>query len=1054
MSLADEESISSFWEKYHIFEKSMKMNRGKEYTFLDGPPFATGLPHYGHLLASIVKDSVPRYKTQRGFTVQRKWGWDTHGLPVEFEIEKAYGLKTRQDVLEYGLANYNDRCKEIVLKYREEWKYTISKLGRWVDMENDYKTMDIKYMESVWWVFAELYRKKLVYVGYKVMPYSLGCNTPLSNFEATSTYKDVSDPSLILSFVGDDNLKFLVWTTTPWTLPTNLALAVNSSEKYSTVRLLNSKDKSTYIVAEKCIGNHFKKDTYKVVETRDGSYYVGYKYTSLYPDKHGQYIVKNIISANYVETKPEGSCTGIAHLSPAYGKEDFQACIDNGLLKKDELPYDPLDSNGYFPIDFHVEIVKGKYIKEADIDIVKDIKGRGLCFKYSKEKHSYPFCWRSDTPLIYRAVKSTFVNMETITPKLVANNKLVNWKPSHIGENRFGNWIETSHDWCVSRNRYWGTVIPMWKSEDGQEIIVVESINELEKLAGLENGSITNLHKQYIEKIKIPSKQGNGYLTLSGEVFDCWFESGSMPYASKHYPFENSHLSPQDLVGDFIAEGLDQTRGWFYTLMVLSTALFDQPAFKNVVVNGLILAEDGQKMSKSKKNYPDPMVILNKFGSDVLRLYMLDSNVTQANNLKFKEEDLATHAKYIIMLKNSFKYYQENVDVYNAQRGNFTPSNLKEIANSPNLMDKWIMQSLRDISDKFLINFDNYNISKLVSLIESFIGNLSKWYIKLNRNRCKSNDVGEFHMVLSVLYNCLKKFSILSASIIPFISESIYQKLKLTNDPESVHLCLIEEIDIDFGCNLLEPMNYFMRIFDLVRSMRPGEVKIPIQTMYIIHNNLAMIRSLKTLETYFLEELNVLNVEYEPRESKYLNYELSLNKKLCGRRFGKLVRTKEQEIKNITQDQILDVVENTDVTICDTVYSYEEFDIKRTLKNIYKHCTYGMDKDLLLILDTQMTEHGYNIYYSKLLNRCVQDSRKGMGVKRSDDMRIYITLSNEECNFNKCIREMIDSDKYQSLYIKPQLGTTIHNYEGQSVDWKKTFKILNTNLVIYLYKTE
>ncbi|AQK81810.1 Isoleucine--tRNA ligase cytoplasmic [Zea mays] len=628
-----EERVLELWAKLDAFHEQLRRTEGgEEFVFYDGPPFATGLPHYGHILAGTIKDVVTRHQSMRGRHVSRRFGWDCHGLPVEFEIDKLLGITNRQQVFDLGIGKYNETCRSIVTKYVSEWEAMVTRTGRWIDFKNDYKTMDLNFMESVWWVFAQLWEKDLVYKGFKVMPYSTGCKTALSNFEAALDYRTVPDPAVMVSFpiVGDmDNAAFVAWTTTPWTLPSNLALCINANLMYAKVR--DKSNGKVYVIAESRLGqlpvkakasgkkqapskgsnaeaaqDGLDKESYELLVKIPGPYLVGLKYTPLFDFFiELQETAFRVIADNYVT---DDSGTGVVHCAPAFGEDDHRVCLAAGIFETAGLVV-AVDDDGCF-IE-KISDFKGRYVKEADKDIISAVKDKGRLVSKGSIEHSYPFCWRSGTPLIYRAVPSWFVKVEKIKDQLLECNKETYWVPDYVKEKRFHNWLEGARDWAISRSRFWGTPLPLWMSQDRKEIVVMDSIEKLEKLSGVK---VTDLHRHYVDDITIPSKRGPKFGTLKrvDDVFDCWFESGSMPYAYIHYPFENRELFEKNFPGNFVAEGLDQTRGWFYTLMVLSTALFGKPAFKNLICNGLVLAEDGKKMSKSKKNYPSPKDLIDE----------------------------------------------------------------------------------------------------------------------------------------------------------------------------------------------------------------------------------------------------------------------------------------------------------------------------------------------------------------------------------------------------------------------------------------------------------
>lgn len=693
----EEERILAIWDEKQTFRECLKQSADKpKYTFYDGPPFATGLPHYGHLLAGTIKDVVTRWAHQSGFHVERRFGWDTHGLPVEFEIDKLLNIQGPQDVAKMGIAAYNAECRKIVMRYASDWRRVVNRMGRWIDFDNDYKTMYPSFMESVWWVFKQLYDKDLVYRGVKVMPYSTKCNTPLSNFESGQNYKQVTDPAVVVTFplVDEPEVSLLAWTTTPWTLPSNLALCVNSKSTY--VRFRCVKTGRLYVAMEARLPSLFKKPAeYEIIEKMPGSALKGKRYEPMFDyfvDTMGPRGAFQVLNDDYVS---EDNGVGIVHQAPFFGEDDHRVCLANGIISKDGDIVCPVDASGCFTSE--VTHFAGQYVKDADKEIIKHLKSVGRLFQSATVQHNYPFCWRSDTPLIYRAVPSWFVRVEQMSDRLLANNQTTYWVPDFVKEKRFGNWLRDSRDWAISRNRYWGTPIPLWISDDEQEVICVGSIEELHALSGVK---VEDLHRETIDQLQIPSRQGKGMLKRVPEVFDCWFESGSMPYAQNHYPFENKTEFESNFPADFIAEGIDQTRGWFYTLLVISTALFDKAPFKNLIANGLVLAADGQKMSKRKKNYPDPMEIVNKYGADALRMYLINSPVVRAENLRFREEGVRDVLKDCFLpWYNAYRFLVQNVQLYTKTKQLETPLQLvfaKDLA-SDNLMDRWILSAVQSL---------------------------------------------------------------------------------------------------------------------------------------------------------------------------------------------------------------------------------------------------------------------------------------------------------------------------------------------------------------------
>ncbi len=690
-----EKKVLEFWKKEKIFEKSVEGRKeGETFVFYDGPPFATGLPHYGHLLAGTIKDVIPRYKTMKGYFVPRRFGWDCHGLPVEQEIEKAHGLSGAKSIEEFGIGNFNEKCREIVLRYSEEWKDTVLRMGRWIDFDNTYRTMDRSFMESVWWVFKQLYDKGLVYEGYKVMPFSAKLGTPLSNFEAGENYKEVDDPSLTVKFTLEKDPKtfILAWTTTPWTLVSNLGLMVGPDVDY--VKIHDKVEGQNYILAKERLETYFDEpENYTIIKTLKGKELEGLSYEPLFSyfaDRKDKGAFRVILE----EEVATGEGTGIVHTAPAFGELDFYACQRNGI----DLVC-PVDSNGQFTEEIPEYV--GLFVKDADKDIIKRLKQKSKIVRHETIHHRYPFCWRSDTPLIYRAMTTWFVAVEKVKDKMISANDNIHWTPDYIKHGRFGKWLEGARDWAISRNRYWGTPIPLWRSEDG-DIVAVGSVKELEDLTGKD---IQDIHRHFIDDLTF-TKNGKVFKRIP-EVFDCWFESGSMPYAQNHYPFENQDRFDQLFPADFIAEGLDQTRGWFYTLTVLGAALFDSEAFKNVIVNGIILAEDGAKMSKRLKNYPEPGNVIEKYGADAIRLYMLDSPAAKASDLCFSERGVELELRQVLIpLWNAYSFF-----ITYARICGWKPDKKLELETP---MDKWIVSMLGKLIHEVEEGLDAYDLTRAV----------------------------------------------------------------------------------------------------------------------------------------------------------------------------------------------------------------------------------------------------------------------------------------------------------------------------------------------------
>ena len=883
-----EKEVLDFWEKDGTFGKSLKKNEGgRRYTFYDGPPFATGLPHYGHLLAGTIKDIVPRYRTMRGDYVERRFGWDTHGLPIEALAQDALGVAGAPEIKALGVDKFNEQCRSMVLRYVDEWKKTVTRMGRWVDFDGGYKTMDFGFMESVWWVFKQLWNQGRVYRSHRIMPYSWKLSTPLSNFEAGSNYKDVQDPAVtvrVKTVEGDDRIKallpgektvyLLVWTTTPWTLPENLAICAGAAIDYVAVRDLSDGARPVYILAKARLPHIFKKeDDREIVASFKGSALKGMRYEPIFPyfaDKRAEGAFQ-VLNDDYVTTD-DG--VGLVHIAPAYGEDDFRVCRENGV----NAFADPLDESCAFT-DALPEY-KGRFCKDCDKDIIKRLKAEGKLVHQSTIVHSYPFCDRTDTPLVYRAIDAWYVKVEDLHERLARNNATVHWTPGYVGEKRFGNWLEEARDWNISRNRFWGSCIPVWVNEaDPSDMICVGSAKELEELSG---EKVTDLHKHFIDKIVI-RKDGKTY-RRTPEVLDCWFESGSMPYAQQHYMGEG------DVAGffpaDFIAEGLDQTRGWFYTLMVLGTCLFDKAPYKNVIVNGLVLAEDGKKMSKRLKNYPDPSKMLDTYGADAIRLYMIYSPVVRAENLKFSENGVKQLMRDILIpLWNAYSFFvtYANVDGYEAAGPALAP------AGNGNTLDRWIVSSMETLVADVTSAMDAYDLQRSVRPFVRFIEDLTNWYIRRSRRRFwKSTNDADKACAYDTLRYVLVQLSKVAAPFTPFIAEEIYRNLKGPDDPESVHLCDFPAPDSSLrDIELERRMAAVQTVVELGRRLRAEadlKVRRPLRSVKISG------AEVEGLEELIEDELNVKEVSYVADETELCDISCKANFKTLGRKCGPKMR--------------------------------------------------------------------------------------------------------------------------------------------------------------------
>lgn len=977
-----EEKILSFWKKNNTFEASLESReKSPHFSFYDGPPFATGLPHYGHLLAGTIKDVIPRYKTMKGFYVKRRFGWDCHGLPVENEIEKNLGLSGASSIEKYGIANFNEKCREIVLRYTKEWQQIVERMGRWVDFSNTYHTMDLTFMESVFWVFKSLYEKGLVYEGFKVMPFSAKLGTPLSNFEAGENYKDVDDPSLTVRFrlEKEPNTYFLIWTTTPWTLVSNLALMAGPEIAYVKIRDL---DLGTfYILAESRLSYYYPDPSkYEIKEHLTGKDLEGISYIPLfsYFANHKEKGAFRVLLEESVSLE-EG--TGLVHSAPAFGEVDFYACQKAGI----ELVC-PVDNNGQFTEEIPEYL--GLFVKDADKAIIKRIKEQGDLVKQGTCHHRYPFCWRSDTPLIYKAVRTWFVKVEALKDKMVEVNKQIHWTPAHIKEGRFGKWLEGARDWAISRNRYWGTPIPIWRAPSGS-LRVIGSIEELEKLS---KRKINDLHRHLIDDITFEI-EGETYTRIP-EVFDCWFESGSMPYAQNHYPFENKELHKETFPADFIAEGLDQTRGWFYTLTVLSTALFQKPAFKNVVVNGIILASDGSKMSKRLKNYPDPMEVVHKYGADAVRLYMLHSPAVKADDLCFQESGVELVLRQILIpMQNALTFFLTYAEIYKwePKKGDWQ----RAYQNPTSVLDRWLISKVNQLIHKVEKGMNEYDLSQAVEPFVGFVNDLTNWYIRRSRRRFWEEEASQDREnAFATLYYTLSELAKIAAPFVPFITEEMWQALKIEEMESSVHLADFSTYQEQMrDCDLEEAMEFVQQAVSLGHSLRKEQklkVRQPLASATLICKNPKNIAFLQEHHSLIADELNVKQVYFEENEEKFVQLFAKPNYKILGKKLGKKMKEAQSLIESFPYATLASILSGgTQEIVFDdkevfTVTS-DEVEVRREVKEGLAAANSG---SLTIALDIHLNEELIQEGLSREIVNKVNTMRREMGFEVTDRIGI------------------------------------------------------------------
>lgn len=980
-----EHDILKLWQDTDAFQQSLANTQGKKpYIFYDGPPFATGLPHHGHLVASTIKDVVPRYWTMKGRYVMRRFGWDCHGLPIEHEIDKQLGMSAQDAVEKLGVAGYNDECRAIVQRYVKEWRHTITRIGRWIDFDNDYKTMDAWYMESVWWVFKQLWDKGLIYQGVKVVPVSTALGTPLANFEATSNYQDVQDPAItVLLKLVEEDTHLAIWTTTPWTVPSNLAVCVGDDIEYSLV-VDEESGKQIYLATERL--DQYQGDSeFRVVKTLLGKDLVGRRYEPVFDyfaDKadEGAFVV---ISGDYVTTD---SGTGLVHQAPAFGEEDYKAFQAAGL----EAFACPVSLHGEFTDE--VPDFAGRHVKEADKDIISVLKAKGALYRQDVIQHSYPYCYRSDTPLIYRAIPSWYVRVTAFKDNLKAANEQINWVPEHIKHGRFGNWLDGAIDWAISRNRVWGTPLPVWVNDETGKALCVGSIDELYDYTGVR---VDDLHREHVDDLTFQVEGEPGTYRRIEEVLDCWFESGSMPYAQLHFPFENEDVFNAGFPAEFIAEGLDQTRGWFYTLTVLGGALFDQPAFRNVIVNGMVMAEDGKKMSKSLRNYTPPDELMETYGADALRLYSINSGLVRGEEQRFADSgvrDMVRRALLPWYNAYSFLRTYAEIDEWSPQKGQFE---------GDNILDQWIMSRLQTLKNTVATEMEGYRLYNVVPGLFAFIEDLTNWYIRLNRGRFWGEDISADKIAAySTLYEVLMELSKVMAPFAPFLSEHLYQSLaQLAGQPaqpNSVHLCDYPEAEAVKVKPGLETAVERMQQVILLGRQKREEVKIglrtPLSRLTIVNSDAALLEDMRSLEGYVRDELNVQSVEYSADESAYIELYAKPNFPLLGKRLGKRMKAFAGVIANLDIGQISELQNNGDIQLTvageSETFSSEEIQVQQQARAGTNTVS---NRQIAVDLDCQLTPELIRGGYAREVVNRIQRARKDQGFDVSD--RIAVTYA-------------------------------------------------------------
>ncbi|KAI0790616.1 isoleucine-tRNA ligase [Abortiporus biennis] len=1003
----EEEKVIAYWREIDAFKTSLKLSEGRpEYTFYDGPPFATGLPHYGHLLAGTIKDIVTRHAHVSGFHVTRRFGWDTHGLPVEHEIDKKLGITSSEDVHKMGIDKYNAECRAIVMRYSSEWRATVERMGRWIDFDNDYKTLNLSFMESVWWAFSELHKKGMVYRGHRVMPYSTGLLTPLSNFEAGLDYRDVNDPAITVAFplVDEPTTSLLAWTTTPWTLPSNLALCVHPNFTY--IKIHDEQHNQNFILHEGLLRTLYKdpkKAKFKKLGTFKGADMKGWRYVPLFEYFTEQYEEKAFIVVNdsYV-TDADG--TGIVHQAPAFGEDDHRVAIANGILRPDELPPCPIDDAGKFTKE--VPDFAGQHVKAADKEIQKALKAKGRLIVQSTINHSYPFCWRSGTPLLYRAIPAWFVRVSPIVDQLVANNKETRWVPQNVGEGRFGNWLVNARDWNISRNRYWGTPIPLWVSDDFEEIVAVGSVEELEKLSGVTG--LDDIHREKIDDITIPSKQGKGQLKRIPEVFDCWFESGSMPYAQQHYPFENKDLFEKNFPADFVSEGIDQTRGWFYTLLVLSTHLFGKAPWKNLIVTGLVLAADGKKMSKSLRNYPDPNLIIDQYGADATRMFLVNSPIVRGDNLRFREEGVREVVSRVLLpWLNALRFFLGQVALHR-KTGDFDFKYNPHAPVSNNVMDRWILARCQSLIKLVREEMAAYRLYTIIPRLLDLVDELTNWYIRFNRSRLKGQDGKEDTIqALNTLFETLFTLCRTMSSYTPFLTENIYQALRefipedpAAGDTRSIHFILFPEVKEEYFDAVIErQVKRMQTVIELTRNIRERHnlsLKTPLRELLVFHPDAEYLDDVRSLQRYIQSELNVRDVVFTSDEKlSGVKYRAVADWAVLGRKLRKDLARVKNALPKVSSEEVKEYISTGRITVDGIPLVEGDLTVQRYIElpetSEAQFATHT-DNDVVVRLDIQVHPELMGEWLAREMINRVQKLRKKAGLQATDDVDVFYSF--------------------------------------------------------------
>ena len=990
-----EKEIANLWTARNVIKKNFDMNQDGEYfTFYDGPPTANGRPHVGHVLTRVMKDIIPRYKVMKGYKVIRKAGWDTHGLPVELEIEKKLGISGKEQIEEYGVEKFVKECKESVFTYVSMWEKMTNQIGYWVDMENPYVTYHNPYIESVWWALKQMWDKGLLYEGHKVMPYCPRCGTALSSHEVAQGYKDVKDLTCIAKFkvVGGENKYILAWTTTPWTLPSNLALCINKAYTYIEAKVGDEVYVLAKDLADKVLG-----EEYEIVREFKGEELLGTKYEQLMPFGKVEGKAFEVIHGDYV-TLSDG--TGIVHIAPAYGEDDSLVAKANGITF-----INLVDREGRFVEE--VTPWAGKFVKKCDESICKWLEENNKLFKSERHMHSYPHCWRCDTPLLYYPKESWFVAMTKLRDKLLENNNKINWYPDNIRTGRFGKFLENVIDWGISRDRYWGTPLPIWNCECGHKECI-GSIEELKK-KGVNVPEDIELHKPYIDNVHLKCEKCGKEMERTKEVIDCWFDSGSMPFAQLHYPFENKELFDQNFPAQFISEAVDQTRGWFYTLLAISTAIFDRNPFENCIVLGHVLDKKGLKMSKSKGNVVDPFTVLDSQGADATRWHFYTASAPWLPT-RFSVDDVGEAGrKFMGTLWNVYSFY-----VLYAELDQFNPLQYSDFV-SENVMDKWIMSKLNTLVKDVDSMLDSYQITQAALAIEDFTDELSNWYVRRNRGRYWTQELTDDKIGAYVtLYRVLTTVIKVAAPFVPFITENIYQNLVVgldKNAEESIHLCKWPEVDEKaIDKELEKEMDLAYTIVKLGRSARNGaniKNRQPLSKMLVSTDSLP-----RYYDDIITDELNIKEVEFGADLSTHVNFEIKPNLPVLGKAYGKLIPAIRKEIAARNQMELAQTIQNGGVVVINIDGNEIELNKENLLVTMQglEGYAFAGEGSIGVVLDTNITDELREEGHVREMISKIQNMRKDKGFEVADKIKLYVADNDMLLDIVKKYAEVIKKE--------------------------------------------